>query len=113
MRILFDTSAWINHFHRSDAALSEALENDLVVQHPLLLGELVMGRVPAPVLGDLEKLPLLPEAHWRQVLEFVQERSLAGKGLSWVDAHLLYSTLANEVQLVTHDRALRRAYARL
>ena len=113
MKILFDTSVWIQHFRKGDNTLQEALENDMAITHPMVIGELVVGHLPETALKDLKKLEMLSESSWNEVIDFVLKYKLCGKGLSWVDVHLLHSCLAGEVHLVTYDKNLKQAYSRL
>lgn len=110
--VLVDTSVWIDHLHRSDEALVSLLESNLVVGHPLVIGELALGsiRERATVLGLLDSLPQGPTASNDEVLALIEKRKLSGKGLSIVDVHLLASALiAGDVRLFTRDRRLAAA----
>ncbi|MGE4233362.1 MAG: type II toxin-antitoxin system VapC family toxin [Bacteriovoracia bacterium] len=113
MKILFDTSSWIHHFHKRDNSLTEALENDLLVIHEMVLGELVVGRLPPAVFKDLLKLERLPQSDWMEIVDFTYVQKLYGIGLSWVDICLLYSSLVHEVELVTRDKTLLQIYQKL
>lgn len=79
----------------------------------MVLGELVVGRLPEAVLKDLMRLELLPETSWIEVMDFVRDRGLYGKGLSWTDACLLHACLSREVELITNDKRLKKAYSEL
>jgi predicted nucleic acid-binding protein len=112
--ILVDTSVWVDHLRRRDRALAEALENGEVAVHPFVVGELACGNLPdrANVFRLLEELPPAPLASHPEVLSLVERRRLAGKGLGFVDAHLLASTLlgARDAMLLwTRDAALQAA----
>lgn len=110
--ILVDTSIWIDHLHRSEPELVNALNRSEVLQHPMVIGELSLGglRDRGAVLGLLADLPAAPVASHSEVARFVDAHSLYGQGLSLVDAHLLASvTLAPGAQLWTRDKRLQRA----
>jgi predicted nucleic acid-binding protein len=110
--ILVDTSIWIDHLHRSDAALSALLDEAQVCTHPMIIGELALGslRDRATVLGLLNDLPRTPLAAHAEVLTFVEAHVLYGIGLSLVDAHLLAALRLNPPdRLWTRDRRLRSA----
>jgi predicted nucleic acid-binding protein len=114
--ILVDTSVWIDHLHQADPALVALLERNDVVVHPMVIGELALGAISdrERFLGLLSALPAAAEATHTEVLEFVAERTLHGKGLSLVDAHLLASTaLSASTRLWTRDRRLAAAAANL
>ncbi len=113
--ILADTSVWVDHLRRGDAALARRLEDGEIVTHRLVVEELACGslRRRAEILGLLEALPKAPEAEHAEFLEFVERRGLAGAGLGAVDAHLLASAALGRARLWTRDAALERAAARL
>jgi predicted nucleic acid-binding protein len=113
--ILVDTSVWADHFRVGDRRLSELLEQQQVLTHPFVIGELACGRLRhrSRVLADLERLPMAPLADHREVLALIERRSLAGTGIGWVDAHLLASALIARAFLWTKDRTLERQARRL
>ena len=97
--ILVDTSVWIDFFRGADRAsgLAEHLESNLVLLHPWVLGELVLGglgpRRRESVIADLKRLPTSPLVPDEEVLELILTRQLSGRGIGWVDVHLLASAL--------------------
>ena len=110
--ILVDTSMWIDHFRFGHPELKEALERQLVVTHPMVIGELACGNLPkrAETLGLLDQLRKAPEASDREVRHLIEERQLYGSGLGWVDVHLLASALLIPGgELWTRDKALKAA----
>ena len=110
--ILVDTSIWIDHLHRSDAALSTLLNESQVCIHPMIIGELALGSLQdrSTVLGLLSDLPSAPVATHADVLLLVDAHALYGSGLSLVDAHLLAAArLSSADRLWTRDRRLRVA----
>jgi predicted nucleic acid-binding protein len=109
MMVLVDTSVWIDHLHHGDATLASALEEGSVLTHPFVIGELACGnlRRRAEILRLLGELPQAPVASTAEVLEFIERRHLMGRGIGFVDAHLLASvTLAGSAMLLTSDRRL-------
>jgi predicted nucleic acid-binding protein len=106
--LLVDTSSWINHLRRRDASLSELLEDGLIWTHPFVIGELACGNLAkrAEVLGLLGALPLVPLADHEEVLAFVESRRLMGRGLGWIDVHLLASAALASLPLCTSDKRL-------
>ena len=109
MMRLVDTSVWIDHLHHRDATLSAALEEGSVLTHPFVIGELACGnmRGRVEILRLLKELPQAPVATNAEVLEFIERRKLMGRGIGFVDAHLLASvTLAGSATLLTTDRRL-------
>lgn len=109
--ILVDTSVWIDHLRHDRADLRALLEADQVHCHPFVIGELACGtlRRRAEILALLKQLPsLLPVSH-EEALEFLHVRRLSGRGLGWVDIHLLASVVLAGVRLWTLDRRLDSA----
>ena len=109
MMVLVDTSVWIDHLHHVDATLRAALEEGNVLTHPFVIGELACGNIRGRVeiLRLLGALPQAPVASNAEVLEFIERRQLMGRGIGFVDAHLLASmTLARSARLLTTDRRL-------
>jgi predicted nucleic acid-binding protein len=107
--ILADTSIWIDHFRRNDVRLTRFLDDDGVVIHPFVIGELALGYVPriAAMLEDLRSLPMAVVADADEVLRFIAKRKLSGSGIGYVDAHLLAAVaLAPETLLWTRDKRL-------
>lgn len=114
--ILVDTSIWIDHLHRSEAVLSELLDDSQVCSHPMIIGQLALGSLGdrQTVLGLLSDVPNAHMATHAEVLPFVESHSLYGTGLSLVDAHLLAAVrLSPTDRLWTRDRRLSAAAGRL
>ncbi|MEO6878725.1 MAG: PIN domain-containing protein [Gemmatimonadaceae bacterium] len=114
--ILVDTSVWIDHFRDHDDALSRALEDGEVLIHPLVVGELACGnlRNRAEILDLLGALPLAREATHDEVLAFIERRKLMGRGIGYIDAHLLAAAVLTPwTRLRTHDKRLARLAAEL
>ena len=111
---LADTSIWVNFFRGVSraGALRDLLEADEILLHPWVLGELVLGSLGPrqdSVIADLQRLPAAPGVPNDEVLSFVVGRQLSGRGIGWVDAHLLASALVSRCRLWTFDRALAAA----
>jgi len=105
---LVDTSVWIDHFRNDSPRLRELLEDGEVATHPMVLGELACGNLPRRVqtLRLLACLPRVPQAPDRLVLQSIESRRRFGKGIGWIDAHLLTAALLSSVDLWTLDRRL-------
>jgi predicted nucleic acid-binding protein len=107
--ILVDTSVWINHLHKPIPALVAALEAGEVLIHPFVLGELACGQLAKrrEILDLLSALPQSTMATDEEMLPFIEHHRLMGKGLGYIDAHLLASVILTEAaQLWTADRGL-------
>jgi hypothetical protein len=110
--ILVDTSVWVDHLRRGDAQLAFLLERGHVLMHPFVVGELACGSLHdrAAVLVLLQDLPAIAVADVDEVLAFIEHRNLHGKGIGYVDAHLLASVaLTPGAQLWTRDKSLLRS----
>lgn len=75
------------------------------MSHELVYGELLIGdpsggRTFLTRYFDMHRAPLVPHA---EVVEFVRNRRLYRRGLSWIDVHLLASALVGGFQLWTAD----------
>jgi predicted nucleic acid-binding protein len=106
--VLVDTSVWIDHFRRSHPGLVELLEEGSVLCHPFVVGELACEnlRNRDEILELLQALPLAKLAEHDEVLHLLRDRGLFGRGLGWVDAHLLASAMLTEVPIWTLDKSL-------
>lgn len=114
--MLVDTSVWIDHLRHGLPALAAALERGEVVTHPFIIGELACGNLKdrREVLGLLAALPSAVVARDGETLLFIERRKLMGKGIGYLDAHLLASvTLTPGTRLWTHDKRLERVAADL
>ena len=113
--ILVDTSVWVDHLRRGHPRLREALLEGQVVTHPFVIGELACGnlRQREEVLGLLRALPQVPVAEHTEVLQLVERRKLFGRGIGWIDAHLLAAALLSRCTLLTLDRQLASVAAEL
>jgi predicted nucleic acid-binding protein len=107
--ILVDTSVWIDHLRTSIALLADALEAEDVLVHPFIIGELACGEMKqrSEVLGLLATLPSIVVTTDEETLHFIERHHLMGKGIGYIDAHLLASiTLTDGAQLWTRDKRL-------
>ncbi len=107
--VLVDTSVWIDHLRKGDAALRSALEAGQVLMHPFVQGELACGNLNnrADLLALLRDLPPAPAATDAEVLGFVDRHQLMDRGIGYLDVHLLPSTaLAGPARVWTRDKRL-------
>jgi len=106
--ILIDSSVWIDHF-RSESPSLGTLDLAEVITHPFVIGELACGtlRHRRDVLHLFSRLPQATIASHEEVLLFIEERRLMGKGIGYIDAHLLTAvSLTEGARLWTHDKHL-------
>ena len=108
MIVLADTSVWVDLWRHGNPRLARALEQGRVVVHPFVLGELALGVVTprAEVLRDLATLETPRVAEHGEVLALIERVPLWGRGIGWVDAHLLASARLDRLRLWTLDRRL-------
>ena len=109
--ILVDTSVWIDHLRIGDKVLTALLNSGRVLVHPFIVGELALGnlRQRQVILDDLQNLPAANLATDQEVLHFIDRHGLAGRGIGYVDAHLLAATrLTTGSSLWTRDKRLLR-----
>lgn len=109
--ILVDTSVWIDHLRESEHELAQMLSADYVLTHPIVIGELACGNLPnrEQFFRDMELLPAVVSRTHDEVRGFIESERLMGRGISFMDAHLLYSALNHQDALLwTRDRRLNR-----
>jgi predicted nucleic acid-binding protein len=108
--ILVDTSIWIDHLRKGNNFLSLLLQRDLVLIHPFIIGELACGSMVKryEIMGLLETLPAADTADHVEVLQLVDAARLFGRGIGWIDAHLLASAQLSHALLWTSDNRLNR-----
>jgi len=106
--ILVDTSVWIDHLRRGTPALAAALEEGIVLIHPFVLGELACDNLKnrGEVLRLLGDLPAAPSVTAPEALHLIEARHLMGRGIGYVDVHLLASALLAGTALWTRDKRL-------
>ena len=111
MIVLVDTSVWIRFLSNRDPyapELDALLSRDEVSGHDFVYGELLIGDKGGrkQLLADYEQMHQAPVVPHRDVAEFVRDRRLHGRGIGWIDAHLLASALVGRLRLWTTDPAL-------
>lgn len=109
--VLVDTSVWIRFLTNRDpdaARLDRLLGNDEVAGHQLVYGELLIGDVGgrAALLASYAQMHQAPTIAHEEVVTFVCSRRLHGRGVSWIDAHLLASAMVADLMLWTLDSRL-------
>jgi predicted nucleic acid-binding protein len=93
--ILADTSIWIDHFRHSDAELRRVIEDDMLLCHPFVIGELALGslRDRTTVLAFLAAQRQAAVATHDEIMTMIDRHGLFGMGVGYADAHLLASVL--------------------
>jgi predicted nucleic acid-binding protein len=114
--ILVDTSVWVDHLRTGHSGLASRLNDNLVLGHPWVTGELALGHLTrrAEVIGLMSALRQATVATDGEVMVLVERYELYGLGIGYVDAQLLASTLlTGGAKLWTADRRLRAAANRI
>lgn len=111
MSVLVDTSVWIRFLsNRSPyaAQLDDLLSRDEVMGHDLVYGELLIGDKVGrkKLLAGYTQMDQAPRVSHSEVVTFVRDRKLHGRGIGWIDVHLLASALVGRVKFWTVDPAL-------
>jgi predicted nucleic acid-binding protein len=106
--ILVDTPLWVDHIRGEEVGLRQLLEEELVLGHPFVIGELAMGNLPnrSIWLRDLGRLPSALVARHHEVMSMIEDVKLFGRGIGYVDVHLLASTRLSNCLIWTRDRRL-------
>ena len=114
--ILVDTSVWVDHLRFHVERLAALLDDEQVLMHPFIFGELALGnfRRRGLALRALSRLPAALVARGREVLRLIDKHHLFGSGIGYVDAHLLASArLTVDAKLWTRDRRLSGVAGRM
>jgi predicted nucleic acid-binding protein len=114
--ILVDTSVWVDHLRAGDERLMALLDGGEVLGHPFVIGELALGNLQGrdAFLRALRRLPQAAVVADAEVLRLIDRQALFGRGIGYVDAHLLAAArLTSGSKLWTHDRNLQTVAAEL
>lgn len=113
--VLVDTSVWVEHFRTGNIGLANLLNKGDVACHLFIAGELACGNLSnrTEILSLLQALPLVNHAEHGEVMQFIENYKLMGKGLGYVDMHLIASAALSKVPIWTLDRKLKAVSSRL
>ena len=106
--VLVDTSVWVSHLRHGNEDLQKLLYEGEVVSHPFIVGELACGNLKNrhEILTYLQSLPMTILAEDEEVLKFIENNQLMGKGLGYIDVHLIASAVLTNVLVWTFDKTL-------
>lgn len=109
--ILADSSVWIEHLRNPQPVFWRLLEQQQVYLHPFVIGELALGnlRNRSKFIAELQKQPQASKAMDGDVLALIENYSLYGRGIGYVDAHLLASARIHHAKIWTRDKRLSAA----
>lgn len=107
--VLVDTSVWVDHFRGTEPHLQDLLRRGEVAIHPFIAGELACGNLSnrTQIMELLQALPQTTSATYDEVLDFIDRHGFFGRGMGFVDVHLLASSLLSHAPLWSFDRKLR------
>ncbi len=111
MSVLVDTSVWIRFLAGREpfaSRLDTLLDRDDVVGHEFVFGELLIGDRGGrlKVLDAYQKVDQAHTLAHAEVVAFARARKLLGRGIGWIDVHLLGSAVADRLAFWTADRRL-------
>jgi predicted nucleic acid-binding protein len=106
--VLADTSVWVEHFCQGNIGLDSLLNEGQIVCHPFIIGELACGNIKnrSQILSLLNTLPTAFVVEHEEVMGFIEKHHLMGKGLGYIDMHLIASAMLTHVPLWTLDKRL-------
>jgi len=114
--ILADTTIWIDHLNHGDLEFERRLNNQEIVMHPFIVGELALGPLPdrKKTILYLDSLPRVRVAQQSEVRTMIEACALHNRGIGLIDAHLIAAVLLNPgTVLWTRDGKLRKIAIRL
>lgn len=113
--ILVDTSVWVAHLRDGNIGLEKLLNSGFVATHAYIIGELACGTLNnrAGILAYLSALPMAAPAEHEEVMDFIENHHLMGKGLGYIDMHLLAAALITSIPLWTLDKKMIEAASSL
>ena len=113
--VLVDTSIWVEHLRAGHSGLEALLEEGKVACHELIIGELACGFIKnrSEILALLKALPSVIEAEHDEAMRFIDRHRLMGKGLGFIDVHLMASAVLSDTSLWTLDEMLKVESSRL
>lgn len=115
MRVLADTSIWIDYLGTGNPGMASLLEGKAVDMHPFVLGELACGNLKdrQGFISRMRLIPQVPLASSDEAMHFLDTHKLWGLGLGWIDLHLLASSKLAGALLWSRDKALHMAAEKL
>jgi hypothetical protein len=109
--VLVDTSVWIRFLRNRypyAAELDRLLDEEEAAGHDLIYGELLIGDISGrgALLESYRLMHRIADVRHEEVVEFIRGNKLYGRGIGWIDAHLLASCLVADILLWTADDRL-------
>ncbi|MFZ1956545.1 MAG: type II toxin-antitoxin system VapC family toxin [Desulfobacterales bacterium] len=109
--VIVDTSIWVTHLRQGSRQLEKLLYDAEVMCHPFIVGELACGNLKnrTEIISLVQSLPMAPTIEFDEFLFFIDRNHLMGKGVGFVDVHLLASAQLTGMPLWTADKRLKSA----
>ena len=109
--VITDTSIWVTHLRQGSRQLEKLLIDAEVMCHPFIIGELACGNLKNrnEIISLLHSLPMALTIEFDEFLFFIDQNHLMGKGVGFVDVHLLASAQLSGIPLWTADKRLKSA----
>ena len=109
--VIVDTSIWVDHLRTGIKHLEKLLLDAEVACHEFIIGELACGNLKNrdEILVLLQSLPSSPAVDYQEFLYFIDKHRLMGRGIGFVDVHLLASAQIADVPIWTADNRLKAA----
>lgn len=113
--VLVDTSIWVAHLREGNPKLEKLLMDGDVMCHPFIIGELACGNLKnrGEIISLLQSLQMVVTIEFDEFLFFIERYHLMGKGIGFVDVHLLASAQLTGVPLWTADKKLKTTIEQL
>lgn len=113
--VIVDASVWVSHLREGNTKLEGLLNDGDVICHPFIVGELACGNLDnrSEILSLLQALPMATQAEHEEVMQFIESKKLMGKGLGYIDVHLIASAVLTGVPMWTLDKKLDEVSSKL
>ena len=113
--VLVDTSVWVSHFRHGNSRLQKLLKQSRIVSHPFIIGELACGNISngTEIISLIQSLPMLDAVEHEELLLFIVHNKMMGRGLGFVDVHLMAAAMLAGIPIWTQDKKLKQACSRL
>lgn len=113
MGVIVDTSVFVDFMKNGNADLHDLLEDDLVIIHPFVISEILLGgSMKSRVLHSLlVNLPLAGTTQPQTLDRWIQAEKVYKFGIGLVDSCILLSAIKEHHELFTLDKKLKKAAA--
>ena len=113
--VLVDTSVWVVHFRSGNIGLETLRNEGHVVCHPFIVGELACSNLKnqSEILSLLQALSMAIRVEHEEVIKFIEDHTLMGKGLGYIAVHLIASAILTYIPLWTIDKKLNEISSKL